>query len=110
MRILALAATLFLAFLLFMTGARFILLLLNADKTNDIVHWILSHSDFWVKPFANIFHIANHAVGSSGGYIEPASLIAFIVYAVVGGLILSVLRGASFGGGWGRGGILHHGI
>jgi hypothetical protein len=107
MRILSLVVSLFLAFLLFMTGARFILLLLNADKSNDIVHWILSHSDFWVKPFANLFHIANHAVGSSGGIIEPASLIAFIVYAVVGALILAVLRGGALGGGFGRGGILH---
>jgi hypothetical protein len=106
MRFLSLLASLFLAFLLFMTGARFILLLLNADKTNQIVHWILSHSDFWVKPFANLFHIGNHAIGSSGGIIEPASLIAFVVYAVVGGLILSLLKRASFGDGFGRGGIL----
>ena len=107
MRILSTLAALFLAFLLFMTGARFLLLLLNADKTNEIVHWILSRSDFWVKPFANLFHFANKAVGDAGGFIEPASLIAFIVYGAVGGLILAVLNGAFSRRGFGRGGILH---
>jgi len=107
MRILLTLASLFLTFLLFMTGARFILLLLDADKGNEIVHWILSRSDFWVKPFANLFHLSNQAVGDTGGFVEPASLIAFIVYAVVGGFILAVLNGAFFGG-FGHRGILHH--
>src|SRR5579872_3649235 len=98
-------AGLFLTFLLFMTGARFLLLLLNANKANDIVHWILSRSDFWVKPFMNLFHLANKAVGDTGGVFEPASLIAFIVYAVVGSLILAALNGA-LSGGFGRGGLL----
>ena len=105
MRILSTLAALFLAFLLFMTGARFLLLLLNADKTNEIVHWILSRSDFWVKPFANLFHFANKAVGDAGGFIEPASLIAFIVYGAVGGLVLGLLNGAFSRRGFSRGGI-----
>src|SRR6478672_13425262 len=98
MRILSTLAGLFLTFLLFMTGARFILLLLNANKSNEIVHWILSRSDFWIKPFANLFHLSNQAVGDTGGFVEPASLIAFIVYAVVGGLLLAVLNGLLFAG------------
>src|SRR6188768_1000747 len=102
MRILSTLAALFLAFLLFMTGARFLLLLLNADKTNEIVHWILSRSDFWVKPFANLFHLSNQAVGDTGGFVEPASLIAFIVYAIIGGLLLAALNGLLFGGFVGR--------
>lgn len=102
MRILSTLAGLFLTFLLFMTGARFVLLLLNANKSNDIVHWILSRSDFWVKPFVDLFHLTNKAVGDTGGVFEPASLIAFIVYAVVGGFILAVLNGGLFGGFGGR--------
>jgi len=98
MRILSTLAGLFLAFLLFMTGARFILLLLNANKGNEIVHWILSRSDYWVKPFVNLFHLTNKAVGDTGGVVEPASLIAFIVYAVLGSLILAALSGALFDG------------
>jgi hypothetical protein len=106
MRILSTLAGLFLTFLLFMTGARFILLLLNANKGNEIVHWILSRSDYWVKPFVNLFHMTNKAVGDTGGFVELASLIAFIVYAIVGSLILAALNGAFFGG-FGRGRILH---
>jgi len=106
MRILSTLAGLFLTFLLFMTGARFMLLLLNANKGNEIVHWILSRSDYWVKPFINLFHLTNKAVGDTGGVFEPASLIAFIVYAIVGSLILAALNGALFGG-LGSGRILH---
>jgi hypothetical protein len=98
MRILSILAGLFLTFLLFMTGARFLLLLLDVNKGNEIVHWILSRSDFWIKPFANLFDLSNHAVGDTGGFVEPASLIAFIVYAVIGGLLLAALNGVLFGG------------
>jgi hypothetical protein len=98
MRILSTLAGLFLTFLLFMTGARFILLLLDVNKGNEVVHWILSRSDFWVKPFANLFSLSNRAVGDTGGFVEPASLIAFIVYAVIGGLLLAALNGVLFGG------------
>lgn len=107
MRILSTLIAVFVAFLLFMTGARFLLLLFNADKSNEIVHWILSRSDFWVKPFADVFHFANRAVGDAGGFIEPASLIAFIVYGVVGGLVLALLGGVFSRHGFGRGGVLH---
>ena len=102
MRILLTLAGLFLTFLLFMTGGRFILLLLNANKDNEIVSWILSRSDFWVKPFVDVFHFANKAVGDTGGVFEPVSLIAFIVYAIVGSLILAALSGSLFGGFGGR--------
>jgi hypothetical protein len=54
-----------------------------------------------------VFHIANKAVGDAVGFIEPASLIAFIVYGVVGGLVLAVLNGVFSRRGFGRGGILH---
>jgi hypothetical protein len=99
MRILSTLAGLFFTFLLFLTGARFVLLLLNANKDNEIVHWILSRSDFWVKPFVDVFHLANKAVADTGGVFEPASLIAFIVYAVVGSIILAALSGRLFGFG-----------
>jgi hypothetical protein len=92
MRILSALVSVFLAFLLFMTGARFLLLLFNANKGNEIVHWILSRSDYWVQPFLNIFHLTNKAVGDTGGVVEPASLIAFIVYLIVGSLVLALLN------------------
>ncbi len=107
MRILSALLGLFLTFLLFMTGARFLLLLLNANKSNEIVHWILSRSDYWVKPFVNLFHMANKTVGDTGGVFEPVSLIAFIVYLVIGSLVLALLNGALLGGFGGRG-LLRH--
>ncbi len=87
------------AAVLFIVGGRFVILLFNLDKTNQIVDWIMRKSDFWVKPFFNLFHLANKAVDRTGGVFEPASLIAFVVYFVVGAIILSFIASAlSFGG------------
>ena len=105
MRILSALAGLFLTFLLFMTGARFILLLLDANKGNEIVHWILSRSDFWVKPFFNILGLTNKTVENTGGVFEPASAIAFVVYFIAGAIVLSIVRSAASG----RGGRWRHG-
>ena len=54
------------------------------------------HSDFWVKPFFNMFDLGNKSVNDTGGVFEPASLIAFIVYFIIGMVVLSILT-ASFG-------------
>ncbi len=104
MRLFATIVSLFVGFLLFMTGARFLILLFDAERGNEVVDWILSKSDFWVKPFSSVLGLSNRGVEETGGFIEPASLIAFIVYLVVGALIIGVLRSAShgWGGGWGR--------
>jgi hypothetical protein len=109
MRILVTLAGLFVAFLLFMTGARFLILLFNADRGNEIVGWILSKSDFWVKPFFELFGLENRGFEETGGFFEPASLIAFLVYLVVGGLVIGLLRSAAggWGGGWSRWGRPH---
>lgn len=85
------ALRIFWAFILLLVGARFVALLLGADKTNQIVDWIYRHSDFWVKPFFNILHLSNKAVSSTGGVFEPASLIAFIVYFAIGAILFSLL-------------------
>jgi hypothetical protein len=106
------AVALFWVFLLFMTGARFLILLLNANRDSEIVDWILRHSDFWVKPFFDLLNLSNKAVGETGGFFEPASAIAFFVYFIIGAVVLNLLRGAVFGGfssgGWGRRGGYHH--
>ena len=102
MPIILLAATLFWMFLLFMTGARFLILLFDANRDSQIVGWILDKSDFWVKPFFDILGLANKSVGETGGVFEPASAIAFVVYFILGSIVLSVLRrtGAGWSGGW----------
>ncbi len=101
---------LFWVFLLLMTGSRFLILLFNANREGEIVSWILSRSDFWVKPFFDLLNLSNKAVEETGGFFEPASAIAFLVYLVVGAVILNLLRNALSGGwgGWGhRGGLRH---
>ena len=104
MRLLITLLGFFWAFLLFMTGARFLILLLNVDRANEIIDWILRHSDYWVKPFFNLLHLSNKGIGSSGGFVEWASLIAFLAYLVLGRIILNPPVRAGGGGmrGWGR--------
>jgi hypothetical protein len=102
--------TLFWLFVLFLTGARFLVLLFNANRDSEIVSRILRHSDFWVKPFFDLLSLSNKAIEETGGFFEPASAIAFVVYFVIGAVILSALRGGLSGGwgrGWGRGGWRH---
>ena len=48
MPIILLALTLFWVFLLLMTGGRFLILLLDANRDSEIVDWILRHSEYWV--------------------------------------------------------------
>ena|SRR5688572_21869813 len=100
MPLILLAATLFWLFLLFMTGSRFLILLLDANRNSEIVDWILNKSDFWVKPFFDILGLANKAVDETGGVFEPASAIAFVVYFILGSIVLGALRTAG-SGGWG---------
>src|SRR5262249_32002086 len=84
------------AVILVLVGARFIALLADANRDSEIVQRIYRHSDFWVKPFFNMFDLGNKTVTSTGGVFEPASVIAFIVYLIAGLVVLSLL-GASFG-------------
>lgn len=81
--------------ILLLVGGRFLALLADANRDSEIVDRLLRHSDFWVKPFFNMFDLTNKAVSDTGGVFEPASLLAFVVYFIVGALVLSVL-GSSF--------------
>ncbi len=86
------------AAILVLVGGRFLALLFDANRDSEIVQRLYRHSDFWVKPFFGMFDLGNKTVTNTGGVFEPASLIAFVVYFIVGALILAVLS-ASFGGG-----------
>ena len=83
------------AAILILVGGRFLALLFDANPDSEIVQRLYRHSDFWVKPFFNMFDLANKTVNDTGGVFEPASLIAFIVYFLAGLLVLSILN-ASF--------------
>lgn len=93
------------AAILVLVGGRFLALLFDANRNSEIVQRLYRHSDFWVKPFFNMFDLANKTVNETGGVFEPASLIAFIVYFLAGLLVLALIS-APFGG-FTRGG-RHH--
>src|SRR5215471_19202644 len=84
-------ASIALAIILFLVGGRFLALLFGANKDSEIIDWILRHSDFWVKPFFGIAGLANKAVEDTNRVFEPASAIAFLVYLVIGAIVLSIL-------------------
>ena len=86
------------AFLLVITGTRFLILLFDANRDSEIVDWVLRKSDFWVSPFFDLLGLTNKALEETGGVFEPASLIAFLFYFVAGAFVLSVLNRAYFGG------------
>jgi hypothetical protein len=70
-----------------------VLVLLEANKDNQIVGWLLDAGEFLVEPFDNIFKPdgAKAKVAVNWG-------LAAVVYAVVGGLISRLLAG--MGGGF----------
>lgn len=84
------------AVVLVLVGGRFLALLLNANRASELVSRLLRHSDLWVQPFFGVFGLANQAVAETSGVFEPASLLAFGVYLVVGLLIQRLLTGLLF--------------
>lgn len=84
------------AAILILVGARFLALLVDANRASEIVDRIYRHSDFWVKPFFGMFDLSNKAVEETGGVFEPASFIAFIAYFLAGLLVMAILN-ASYG-------------
>jgi hypothetical protein len=64
-----------------------ILVLLEANRNNEIVDWLIGAANFLAGPFDNVFQL-------SGRKAEVAVNwgLAAVVYAFVGGLIVRVLR------------------
>jgi hypothetical protein len=83
------------ATILVLVGGRFLALLFGANAESEIVDRLYRHSDFWVKPFFDMFDLTNKTVESTGGVFEPASFIAFIVY-FLGGLLVAAILNAAF--------------
>lgn len=86
--------TLVWATILVLVGGRFAALIGGANRDSEIVDRLYRHSDFWVKPFFGMFDLTNESVRSTGGVFEPASLLAFVVYVLVGLLVLAILNAA----------------
>lgn len=89
------ALTVLLAIVLTLTGLRFLALLVDANRDSEIIQKLYDWSEFWVEPFFNIFGLENQAV-DGGGTFEPASLIAFVVYLMVGAFIGTILSGGLY--------------
>ena len=85
----------FWAIILVLTGGRFLALLAGANPGSELIEELYDLSEFWVEPFFNIFGWSNKAVEDRGGVFEPASLLAFLVYLVLGVLLWSILSGAA---------------
>jgi len=64
-----------------------VLVLLEANRSNDIVDWLVGAGEFLAEPFDNVFSPDGHKarVGVNWG-------LAAVVYALVGGLIVRLLR------------------
>ena len=84
------------AILLVLTGGRFVALLAGANQDAQLIQKLYDWSEFWVEPFFNLFGLSNKAVENTGGTFEPASLIAFACYLIVGAFIWMILSGAAF--------------
>ena len=83
------------AIVLVLVGGCFLALLVGANQDSELVQKLYDWSEFWVEPFFNIFGWQNKAV-EGGGTFEPASLVAFIVYFLVGSIVYALLSGGPF--------------
>lgn len=74
-------------------GLRFLFLLLGANFESGFVAWIYNVSNPLVAPFGTIFGHTNKAIAGTldGTIFEPASLIALVVYGLIGGVLLRIL-------------------
>jgi hypothetical protein len=64
-----------------------VLILLEANRSNDIVDWLVGAGEFLAQPFDNVFSL-------DGRKAEVAVNwgLAAVVYGLVGGLIARLLR------------------
>lgn len=78
-------------------GLRFALLLIGANPANALVDWIYDVSSPLVAPFAGI--IGTTAVIADGAVVQSvfewASLIALLVYALLGSILMRVMGGTA---------------
>jgi len=80
-----------------LVALRFVLRLLGANPANAFVNWVYDWSTPLVAPFAGIFGQDSTIVEGPGivtpSVFEWTTLIAVLVYAVFGGLLIRLLSG-----------------
>ncbi len=73
-----------------LVGLRFLFLLFGANSASGFVQWIYETSGPLVAPFQVVFgHAVNTVTGVSGSVFEVASLLALVVYGIIGGIVVS---------------------
>jgi hypothetical protein len=73
-------------------GLRFLFQLIGANPSSNFVNWIYNVSETLVTPFTTVFGEATKVVEGSipHSVFEPATLIALIVYGIIGGILMRV--------------------
>src|SRR4051812_50210834 len=79
-----------------------LLIVLDANASNDIVSWFRDAGSWLAGPFKNLFSIDNHTLEVAVNWG-----LAALVYGFVGGVIARMLGRAALGG-WGGPGAATH--
>src|SRR5213083_2713315 len=74
-----------------------LLIVLDANPSNEIVKWFHDAGSWLAGPFKNLFSIHNHKTEIAVNWG-----IAAVVYGFIGGLIARLCARAAVGGGWRR--------
>lgn len=74
-----------------LVALRIILRLFGANAEHFLVSWVYATSQPLVQPFFGIF---NTTASTVGGMFELESLLALVVYAVIGGLLVRLVGGS----------------
>ena len=70
--------------------ARIVLLLLDAQRSNDLVAAILNASQLFVAPFEGMF--SNDSLTSSGSILDIAAITALVALTLLELVILAIVR------------------
>lgn len=70
---------------------RIVLLLLIANRNNDIVMAIMNATDVLVEPFRGMFQL-DRVSSQIGAVLDVAAIVALIGWTLIEGLILAILR------------------
>ena len=73
-----------------------LLIVLEANSSNDIVSWFHDAGSWLAGPFKNLFSMDSHKTEVAVNWG-----IAALVYGFIGGLIARLLARAAVGGAWG---------
>jgi uncharacterized protein YggT (Ycf19 family) len=69
---------------------RIVLLLLNANESNDLVSFITGVTDPFVEPFRGMFRI-DEVSGASGSVLDVAAIIALVAWTLIEALVLGIV-------------------